>query len=309
MAWSHLRAAFALRITPREASPGEHGAVDPTILKFVVLVLANHANAQGVAYPGVDLIAQTTQTSRKTVTRALAELEARGLVKIRAYGKGGRGRATEYVLSLPVAELSTENGETGTVADSVSPPVERAPGVDTGTETTETGTRERQTGTAGDSPTVEPQNRKTAGHSEPSPSGPADRAGADAGTADAVAASSRSASFDPGPQRQQLSEGRAQGSSHGADPVRALLASLLEPERGANLVMGWRIADVAAALRKLEAGERATLTRWCHMMRSREGATPGTIRNGVAVIVMRNVRNPFGYFAAGTQARKQIERE
>src|SRR6266404_5167956 len=73
----------------------------PPLEKLVLLALADHANSDGGScYPGVDLLAQKTGLSRRTVQRILRKLETKGIAVPVAHQKGGSGLATEYQLNI-----------------------------------------------------------------------------------------------------------------------------------------------------------------------------------------------------------------
>lgn len=116
----------------------------PPAAKVVAMVLHEHmtwnkdaADAGGSCFPGLDTIATEAGFARRTVTRALDELEAAELVA-RLVG-GGRGKPTNYVAALPKKQGrhvpdSSDGNPSG------APP-------ETGTTTQETGTSAQETGT------------------------------------------------------------------------------------------------------------------------------------------------------------------
>ena len=72
--------------------------------------LATWADSDGThARPGVQNLMDATRSSKRTVLRALAELQADGYLdqirRGRAYGRGGGGFASEYRLTLPAESL------------------------------------------------------------------------------------------------------------------------------------------------------------------------------------------------------------
>ena len=65
-------------------------------LRCILLALAEHADEQGRCWPSLRRLAALTEADRRTVTRGLAELEARGLLaRERRPGKG-----TTYTLAI-----------------------------------------------------------------------------------------------------------------------------------------------------------------------------------------------------------------
>jgi len=66
--------------------------------KLVLLALADRADAQGAAYPGIKLLAEDTELDRKTVMAALTHLEAIGLIA----SEKTWGKASSYRLNLDV---------------------------------------------------------------------------------------------------------------------------------------------------------------------------------------------------------------
>jgi DNA-binding MarR family transcriptional regulator len=65
-------------------------------LRCILLALAEHADEEGRCWPSLTRLAALTEADRRTVTRGLAELEARGLLaRERRPGKG-----TIYTLAI-----------------------------------------------------------------------------------------------------------------------------------------------------------------------------------------------------------------
>ena len=60
--------------------------------RCILLALAEHADEEGRCWPSLSRLAELTDVDRRTVTRGLAELEARGLVE----RERGRGTRTFY---------------------------------------------------------------------------------------------------------------------------------------------------------------------------------------------------------------------
>jgi hypothetical protein len=73
----------------------------PSTERFVLVALAEHADDDGVCWPGVERLAERTGFNRATVQRALARLEVDGLVsRQERCVPGGRQTSNLYVLSL-----------------------------------------------------------------------------------------------------------------------------------------------------------------------------------------------------------------
>ena len=90
----HLAAARTI-VT---GSPGAHA---------ILVQLADCAcDKCGMAWPGVSNLMRWTEMGETSVRKALDLLRDKGLVDIHAYPKGGRGRATEYVVLPHLGELS-----------------------------------------------------------------------------------------------------------------------------------------------------------------------------------------------------------
>lgn len=69
--------------------------------KLVLLALADHADQDGVCWPGQSGIAKKTGLSDRTVKRARADLEKKEIIKVeRRPGRGGGSRSNRYLLKL-----------------------------------------------------------------------------------------------------------------------------------------------------------------------------------------------------------------
>ncbi len=77
--------------------------------KFVLVAMADHAcDICGLTWPGIRRLMRETGLYERTIQTALSALTAAGLLSIRSYPHGGRGRTTEYlVLPGKVVGLST----------------------------------------------------------------------------------------------------------------------------------------------------------------------------------------------------------
>jgi len=75
------------------------------MLKLVLLAYADHANTDtGVCWPTKLTIALKTGLSERAVQRAVKDLIDMGFLRVKAYPRGGRGRATEYVVVIEGAD-------------------------------------------------------------------------------------------------------------------------------------------------------------------------------------------------------------
>jgi hypothetical protein len=90
MAWQHMA-----EIAEMENISGDQ--------KLVLFSLATRACLEcGLVWAGLDYLTRKSRRSETTVSAALRELKYTGLVTVHAYSRGGRGKATEYIL-LPQA--------------------------------------------------------------------------------------------------------------------------------------------------------------------------------------------------------------
>jgi len=67
--------------------------------RLLLLLLGNHANVEGIAWPSVDTLAREMDTHPTRVRRARAELVAAGVIEM--IEGGGRGRSNLYVFPKP----------------------------------------------------------------------------------------------------------------------------------------------------------------------------------------------------------------
>ena len=65
-------------------------------LRCILLALAEHADEEGRCWPSLARLAELAEVYRRTVTRGLAELEARALLA----RERERGRSTRYALAI-----------------------------------------------------------------------------------------------------------------------------------------------------------------------------------------------------------------
>ena len=65
-------------------------------MRCILLALAEHADEEGRCWPSLTRLAALTEADRRTVTRGLAELEARGLLA----RDRRRGKGTRYTLAI-----------------------------------------------------------------------------------------------------------------------------------------------------------------------------------------------------------------
>lgn len=84
------------RLVRRIVMPGPH--------KLMAFVMASYADADGSRVrPGNDVLAAVTDQSEKNVRRIVTALRELGLLRVaaRGGGRGGKGKATEYQLTIP----------------------------------------------------------------------------------------------------------------------------------------------------------------------------------------------------------------
>ncbi len=92
---------MAVRIytAARKTVCGGHNA------KHILMHLADYAcNTCGLAWPGTPTLIEDSECGRTVVREALDSLVSQGLLIVHAYPKGGRGKATEYIV-LPKLAL------------------------------------------------------------------------------------------------------------------------------------------------------------------------------------------------------------
>lgn len=80
---------------------------------LVLLAIADHADADGVCWPGMRRVAEKTGLARRTVVRAVEALEASGLMKVERRKTGsGRQTSNRYLLQMgPSDTLTPRNGQ------------------------------------------------------------------------------------------------------------------------------------------------------------------------------------------------------
>ena len=75
--------------------------VKPSARKFVLVALADYANAENQAYPSVETLARKTGQDRKTVINHLAALQADGFISDTGERKGPTRGVKVWCLSIP----------------------------------------------------------------------------------------------------------------------------------------------------------------------------------------------------------------
>ncbi|MCP4342095.1 MAG: hypothetical protein GY799_25235 [Desulfobulbaceae bacterium] len=71
------------------------------LTKFVLVTMANWSDENGFCYPGMDSLAGKCNMGKRTVVRAVSELEKHGLIAVTKRGGFGQGRASnQYRLQL-----------------------------------------------------------------------------------------------------------------------------------------------------------------------------------------------------------------
>lgn len=80
--------------------------------KLVLLALANYANAEGVAYPSVDLVSKETGLSERTVRSCLKALADCGAISITARRRrDGSQASSEYNLNIQGAAIAPRDAD------------------------------------------------------------------------------------------------------------------------------------------------------------------------------------------------------
>lgn len=316
MSNKQLSAAFAYQVPPRPADGGEAPPAASAI-KFVLVALADHADERGVCWPGVWRLTMFTQLSERTVQRCLQELVRLGVVKIRAYPKGGRRRATEYVVAVPVAGESTDDphnprNPVSLAGNDGENPVTLTPyRGEKGAAGTGKGVRLTQNPVGLTHQPPEPPENQRQG---PASAGPAPAGGpypdrsrpaaglAAGGGSDVTAARSRPAnsSADAHDSNGPL---RARGAN-----LAPLIAAIVSGTESNGTTAGYANQDLEREFAKLDSTRKHQLAVWAQVQESQRMPLE-QIRRGVAIAVMRGVNNPFAYFAAGQPARRQLEAE
>jgi biotin operon repressor len=81
----------------------------PTPEKFVLVVLANYANKNGVCWPSQETIGQKTGLSRASVQRSIRSLKERGLIQVEARRKRGYNHINRYYLNMELGLTETHS--------------------------------------------------------------------------------------------------------------------------------------------------------------------------------------------------------
>ena len=81
------------------------------VLRAVLVVLADHANVRGDAWPSVERIARRADLHPSTVRQALGDLEAQALI-VATYGRSGGRRPTLWRLPAEASTLAHDEGST-----------------------------------------------------------------------------------------------------------------------------------------------------------------------------------------------------
>lgn len=79
--------------------------IRPSTSKFVLVALANYIQPDATAWCPIPIISGITSQDRKTVMRALADLEAQGYIKDTGNRKGHTGQIKVYEVRVPDAVL------------------------------------------------------------------------------------------------------------------------------------------------------------------------------------------------------------
>lgn len=79
--------------------------IRPSTAKFVLVALVNYLQEDGTAWCAISTIAGITSQDRKTVIRALSDLEDQGYLTDTGQRKGATGQITIYKVRVPDAVL------------------------------------------------------------------------------------------------------------------------------------------------------------------------------------------------------------
>ncbi len=304
--------------------------VSAPTLKLVLLVIAEHADPSGLCWPSKWRVARMTCLDERSVRAALSELVRLDLLKIRAYGKGGRGRATQYVISHKVAELSTWqsgiNKETSNPGDSsgfepipgatalLSTSRDRqtraiAPGLDV-TETTNPGDSSDKPGARAPLTVIEPRIKGPSSE----PTAPGDTPGPPGG---ALGGRSRDlvpeGNPTPGPppasdavlkRRSAKAALRGERKSRSSGILGDLIAvlSMSGPHNG-ELPSPEMVMHRYSMMDEAQRRKFATFA----LVMQREKMPARSLHVCLALAIERQIENPFAYFAEGTEIRRAID--
>lgn len=84
--------------------------IRPSSMKFLLLALADNADARGICWPSVEELCRKTSQNRKTVMAGLAQLEENGIIVDTGKREGRTGKVKIYKLTLQDDAKSTVNG-------------------------------------------------------------------------------------------------------------------------------------------------------------------------------------------------------
>jgi helix-turn-helix protein len=329
-----VRAAWAV-VVPRDVGEGRAFAAQ---VKFVLLSLADHADEGGVCWPGVRRLVLLTQLSERTVQRALQALQGLGWVQVRAYEHGGRGRATEYLLTLPDVEPGDDKPRPQGTLLGLQTPSSGHPLLSSGahrtpfrSETPSTGHPLRgpggrkgvssaRKGVSSETPewhlspetvasSAEKARQQPPESPEPSEGGGPSGAGSDPPAGGHVAPSDGITSREPVPTpAPQRPPDREQGSTRATSLVHALTSAIIGPEDDGDgeLVFGFKLTEVRTSIERASPSVQVTLQKFYRWLVSR-GADHRVVQACLAYTVMKKVANPFAYFAPGQPARIAAE--
>lgn len=72
-----------------------------TLSKFILMMLADRSNDEGVCWPSVERLARETEMSERSVVRHIASLEELGLLTVLRRNKGKEKKSNVYQLMIP----------------------------------------------------------------------------------------------------------------------------------------------------------------------------------------------------------------
>lgn len=79
--------------------------IHPSTAKFALVALANYMQEDGTAWCAISTISEITSQDRKTVVRAIADLERQGHIVDTGGRKGATGQIKVYQIRVPDAVL------------------------------------------------------------------------------------------------------------------------------------------------------------------------------------------------------------
>jgi hypothetical protein len=111
---------------------------------------------------------------------------------------------------------------------------------------------------------------------------------------------------EPGADVHEVPPDREHRTSRAAALVSMLGDRLGSSADNGEVVFGFKLVEVRAALDNTSSQQRVSLEKFCRWLAA-HGAGPRVIQGCAAFVLMRGVENPFAYFAPGQPARISVE--